>query len=66
MTTEAQQWIWSCTKRLAELHPGEPMDLDDWENVAIELHRNASLGETPDHAAEAYTRMRATKRSSDD
>lgn len=66
MTTEAQQWIWSCTKRLAELHPGEPMDLDDWENVATELHRSASPGDTPEQVAEVYTRMRATRTSGDD
>ena len=65
MTTEVQQWIWACTKRLAELHPGEPMELDDWENVATGLHQSAA-GETPEKAAEAYTAMRASKAPGDD
>lgn len=66
MTIDAQQWIWTCTKRLAELHPGEPMDLDDWENVATDLHRTAVVGDTPEKVAEAYSRMRASKAPTDD
>ena len=60
LTTADPQWIWACTKRLAELHPGEPMEITDWENVATELHRNAVPGDLPEKTAEAYTRVRAT------
>lgn len=61
MTTDPKQWIWACTKRLAELHPGEPMELDDWENVATELHRTAADADRPERVAETYTKMRASK-----
>ena len=61
MTTDVQQWIWTCTKHLAKLHPGEPMELDDWENVATDLQRNAAEGESPERVAETYTRLRASK-----
>lgn len=66
MTTDVEQWIWACTKRLAELHPGEPMELDDWENVATGLQQTAPAGESPEKAAEAYTALRASKASGED